>query len=401
MAQYPGRGIIARLPAPMGNVRRWVLLAAGVASLGTTLPALPQADQARELEAVRARIVAIERRLASEHAERGASGEALRRAELDAATAARELERLRDETRAQQSRAAQLTADTHLAQARLAGEGDAVANQIRASYMSGRAEVFRLLLSQEDPADVGRMVVYYDYLLRTRGERIEGARSELRTLAELSAETRRVSERLAALEAAQAAEVASLNAARAQRQQVLANLDASIAAGDAEMARLRAEEQRLVDLIDELRELLAGLPVNADEPFSGVRGQLVWPVAGQVAGDFGRPRNGGPMRWNGVLLEAAQSAPVRAIYHGRVVFSDWLPGLGLLIILDHGDGYMSLYGHNEALLRESGDWVAPGEVIAQAGDTGGLSRPSLYFEIRQNGAPVNPHPWFAARPAGR
>jgi septal ring factor EnvC (AmiA/AmiB activator) len=107
------------------------------------------------------------------------------------------------------------------------------------------------------------------------------------------------------------------------------------------------------------------------------------------------------VKWNGVLLEAAAGAPVRAIYHGRVAFADWLQGLGLLVIVDHGGGYMSLYGHNEALWKDSGDWVEPGETIAQVGDTGGRSRAGLYFEIRLNGEPVNPHPWIARRPAAR
>ncbi len=118
-------------------------------------------------------------------------------------------------------------------------------------------------------------------------------------------------------------------------------------------------------------------------------------------GEYGQPRAGGPVKWNGVEIEADAGAPVRAVYHGRVAFADWLPGLGLLIIVDHGDGYMSLYGHNEALLKESGDWVEPGEPIAQVGDTGGEPRPSLYFEIRKNGEPVNPHAWIGNRAAAR
>ena len=146
---------------------------------------------------------------------------------------------------------------------------------------------------------------------------------------------------------------------------------------------------------------MAGFPVDADEPFSRLKGKLAWPVQGRVAGDFGQPRGAGPVKWNGVLLEAPAGTPVRAVYHGRVAFADWLQGLGLLVIVDHGGGYMSLYGHNEALLKESGDWVEPGESIAQVGDTGGQARPGLYFEIRLNGEPVNPNPWIAKRPAGR
>ena len=108
----------------------------------------------------------------------------------------------------------------------------------------------------------------------------------------------------------------------------------------------------------QLTELMAGLPVDTEQPFGKLKGKLAWPVQGRIAGDYGQPRGGGPVKWSGVLLEASQGTPVRAVYHGRVAFADWLPGLGLLIIVDHGDGYMSLYGHNEALLKEPGDWVA-------------------------------------------
>jgi septal ring factor EnvC (AmiA/AmiB activator) len=139
---------------------------------------------------------------------------------------------------------------------------------------------------------------------------------------------------------------------------------------------------------------MAGFPLDAEQPFAGLKGKLAWPVRGRLAGEYGQPREGGPVKWTGVLLEASQGTPVRAIYRGRVAFADWLPGLGLLMILDHGDGYMSLYGHNEALLKEPGDWVSPGETIAQVGDTGGQARPALYFEIRAKGEPVNPHDWI-------
>jgi len=128
---------------------------------------------------------------------------------------------------------------------------------------------------------------------------------------------------------------------------------------------------------------------------------LTWPVAGRLAGDYGQPRGAGPARWTGVLLETPAGTPVRAVYHGRVAFADWLQGLGLLVIVDHGGGYMSLYGHNAALLKEPGDWVEPGEAIAEVGDTGGQARSGLYFEIRSNGEPVNPHPWIGKRPAAR
>jgi septal ring factor EnvC (AmiA/AmiB activator) len=146
---------------------------------------------------------------------------------------------------------------------------------------------------------------------------------------------------------------------------------------------------------------MAGFPVDTDEPFPNAKGKLAWPVQGRIVGSYGQTRGAGPVKWSGVLLEAAAGTPVRAVYHGRVAFADWLAGLGLLVIVDHGSGYMSLYGHNEALLKEAGDWVGPGEPIAQAGDTGGRARAGLYFELRLNGEPIDPNPWIARGPAAR
>ena len=228
--------------------------------------------------------------------------------------------------------------------------------------MTGREELFKLLLSQESPAALGRMLVYFDYYNRARSARIDdGRRRARRSSPTLEQETARVETELAALEAAQAREVAALERSRDERRAAVAKLDADIRDGTAAVAKLRAEEQRLADLVSALSELMAGFPVETDEPFASLKGKLAWPVQGKLAGDYGQPRGAGPVKWNGVLLEATAGTPVRAVYHGRVAFADWLQGLGLLVIVDHGGGYMSLYGHNEALLKESGDWVEPGE----------------------------------------
>ncbi|HVY65231.1 MAG TPA: peptidoglycan DD-metalloendopeptidase family protein, partial [Gammaproteobacteria bacterium] len=290
---------------------------------------------------------------------------------------------------------------TERANQRLAAERAALAAQVRMSYVTGRAEVFKLLLSQESPAELGRMLVYYDYFNRARSVRIGAVRTDLERHAALNADTQRVEAQLKDLEAAQAAQVAALAKARDERQAVVTRLDASIKDDSAAVAKLRGEEKRLADLVERLRELMAGLPVEGDQPFASLKGKLSWPVAGRLAGDYGQPRAGGVVKWNGVLLEATAGTAVRAVYHGRVAYADWLPGLGLLVIIDHGGGYMSLYGHNEALLKEAGDWVQPGETIAQVGDTGGQPRPALYFEIRYKGEPVNPHTWITRPVAGR
>jgi septal ring factor EnvC (AmiA/AmiB activator) len=289
---------------------------------------------------------------------------------------------------------------TSRATARLGAERAALASQVRTSYINGRAELPKLVLSQESPAALGRMLVYFDYFNRARSVRIGAVSAEVAELADLGEQGERAAAELAALESAEATQVAALERARDERRALVAKLDAGIADSNAKIGKARADEKRLADLVAELTQLMAGFPVDGDQPFSRLKGKLAWPVPGRLAGEFGQPREGGTVKWTGVLIEASQGAPVRAIYRGRVAFADWLPGLGLLLVLDHGDGYMSLYGHNQALLKEPGDWVSPGETIAQVGDTGGQARPALYFEIRAKGEPQNPHDWIK-KPVGR
>jgi septal ring factor EnvC (AmiA/AmiB activator) len=238
------------------------------------------------------------------------------------------------------------------------------------------------------------MLIYYDYLNRARGQRIGATNDELARLRRVAAESRETRQALTRLRDERAEELESLATARRERGELLDRLDRSIADSGREIDELRAEETRLGELIAELAVALEGFPVESEAPFSAWRGRLSWPLEGRVAADFGQLREGGPLRWNGVLLDAAAGTPVRAIYHGRVAFAGWLQGMGMLLVIDHGEQFMSLYGHNQALLREPGDWVRPGEVVAEVGDTGGRRAPALYFEIRRAGEPEDPHEWI-------
>ena len=353
------------------------------------------------LSAVRKEIKELQDRVARETARRDDSTRALRAAEVEIAAATRKLADIRGKLRSQEGTRRELAAESQQANRRLDAERQALAHQVRSSYMTGRQELFKLLLSQESPATLGRMLVYFDYYNRARTLRIDAVAGELAKLSELGAETARVEAELASLEEAQASEVAALEKSRDERRAAVAKVEAEIRDGTAAIAKLRAEEQRLAEVVQRVTELMAGFPVDNDQPFAASRGKLAWPVQGRIAGSFGQLRGAGPARWNGVLLEATAGTAVRAVHRGRIAFADWLQGLGLLVIVDHGGGYMSLYGHNEALLKEAGDWVEPGEPIAQVGDTGGQARPGLYFEIRQNGKPIDPNPWIARRPAAR
>jgi murein hydrolase activator len=174
---------------------------------------------------------------------------------------------------------------------------------------------------------------------------------------------------------------------------VLANLEAESHTRAQNLEKLRSQQAGLEKLLRQLREAMEKYPIDSNDAFAHLRGKLAWPVSGHVIARFGETRAGG-VKWDGVLVATERGAPVRAIYQGRVIYADWLPGLGLLTIVDHGDGYMSLYGHNERLYKAVGDRVSAGDAIASAGDSGGSAKPELYFEIRKAGKPVDPRPWF-------
>jgi septal ring factor EnvC (AmiA/AmiB activator) len=368
------------------------------AAVSVCLSCALAADSEQELAAVRKQIQAVEQRLERQSEQRDASAKALKAAELEVARTSRKLADLAEQVRRQEVEQQKLNVQTSDARGRLTSEQRAFAEQVRVSYMTGRQELFKLLLSQESPARLGRMMVYYDYFNRARSRRIRDVGDRIETLQGLTQESADVERKLDRLKAETGANLDRLKRTRDERSAVLARIDAAIADSGERIEKLKREEQRLSELVVQLGEALAAFPVDTEEPFAQLKGRLAWPVQGRVVGDYGHLRGAGPMRWKGVLLDAPQGTPVRAIYHGRVAFSDWLPGLGLLIIVDHGDGYMSLYAHNEALLKEPGDWVTPGEEIAEVGDSGGRAQPSLYFEIRNDGKPVDPHDWMSKVP---
>ncbi|HSG67029.1 MAG TPA: peptidoglycan DD-metalloendopeptidase family protein [Gammaproteobacteria bacterium] len=386
--------------------------AAGVGLTGALLGAVliltasgaswAQSQEQRALAAVRGQIESLQRRLGREHADRERQYEELKRIELDGAAATEALTAVRNRLKEQQGRGRDLEAQRLRAGQRLGTERDALASQVRMSFLAGRQETMKLMLNQESPARLGRMMTYYEYLNRARSRRIESVLAELATLAEIAAESERVTRELVALEREQQERVDTIGRLRSERTAAVVALDTRLQSDAAEIEGLRAEEQRLTQLVEELEAVLAEFPVGSQAPFSGNRGKLGWPIPGRLLSRFGEPRAGPDLRWRGVQVAAPAGTPVRSIYHGQVVYSDWLPGLGLLAIVDHGEGYMSLYGHNEALLKEAGDWVGAGEAIAQVGDSGGQAQTALYFEIRRNGEPVNPRDWMSrAEPGAR
>jgi septal ring factor EnvC (AmiA/AmiB activator) len=352
----------------------------------------------RELERVRERISELKGRMDDRAAERDRITAELQAAEVLIAEQRIQLAEFERQKAISENRITELETRVRAREAELGRETDLLAAQVRAAYTNGRQERIKLLLNQQDPASLGRMMAYYRYLSEHRGHNIDAVNEHLSELASLHGEAAGERDRLATLARARQAELARLDKAQGQRKDLLLSLKAKMQEEGTEIERLAAEEKDLTRLIAELTSILSDYPITSDAPFTELKGGLTWPVAGTLLHDFGQPRAGGTLKWNGVVLEAPRGREVRAIYHGRVVFADWLAGLGLLVIVDHGEGYMTLYGYNETTLKSAGDWVAPGDVIATVGDSGGQPRASLYFEIRQGAKPIDPRGWITRKP---
>lgn len=351
----------------------------------------------QELEEVRERISDLKKSMDRRAAERDRITGELQAAEVQISEKRVNLQELERQRQFSEKKRAELEQKLKVREQELAAETDMLASQVRAAYTSGSQERLKLLLNQHDPATLGRQIAYYRYFSDFRGRNIEAVNGHIEELKALHAEVAREDDRLAGLARARYVELSELNTAQEKRQQLLVSLKTRIAEEGTEIQRLAAQEQDLSRLIAELGSILADYPIRSEEPFSELKGRLTWPVAGRLLHDFGQPRAGG-LKWNGVVLAAAPGREVRAVYHGRVVFSDWLSGMGLLVIVDHGEGFMTLYGYNETLLKATGDWVAPGDVIATVGDSGGQAQAGLYFEIRKGTTPVNPRSWITRNP---
>lgn len=365
------------------------------------VPGLADDDPGARLQQLRERMGSLQKELERDADRRDNEAAQLREAEQQAAAAAAELRRTRIAIADHRRRLDALGADKRNSESRLDSGRTDLAVQVRAAYLGGRQERLRMLLNQQDPALLGRMLVYYRYLSEFRAEQIEAVVAELSRLIAVERELVVATRELEELENKRRRKVAKVDQARETRAAALSRLDARIEDNAQEVARLQSEEQTLLRLLEELQQALEDLPGAQREPFAEQRGKLAWPVKGSLLHDFGQPRAGGSLRWNGVMVSAERGAEVRAVYHGRVAYADWLPGMGLLLVIEHGDDYLSLYGHNDVLFKQIGDWVQPGEVIAAAGDSGGRTRAALYFEIRRGKRPQDPHRWFGARLTAR
>ena len=387
------------LPGALVRAFALVLLLSVSPCPGAPAGARPEADAKKteaELQAVKAEIERITREVSAEQVERDRLATELKSAELSVGKVRAALAEVRRERAERAARRAQLAAEKHEREGEVREKRAALAGQLRAAYTIGRQEPLKLLLNQKDPALAGRMFAYYSYFGRARAAQIRLIEENVARIAELEGELDAEDQELAELERQQRAQLHQLELSRVERSHVLASLEAQSHTRAQSLERLRSQQAGLEKLLRELRAAMERFPLEGNDAFARLRGKLAWPVSGRVLARFGDARAGGGVRWDGVLVATERGAPVKTVCQGRVIYADWLPGLGLLTIVDHGDGYLSLYGHNERLYKAAGEQVATGDTIAAAGDSGGSSRPELYFEIRKGGKPVDPRPWFKA-----
>jgi septal ring factor EnvC (AmiA/AmiB activator) len=375
-------------PASRPPTRHAALAAALLLALALAPAPAPaaksEAEARAELAKIRERIRKITEDVQEDVARRDGVARELREADRSVAGARSRLDDVREARTDGEQRRAKLRAEKARTSAALDAEREALAAQVRAAYVGGRDEQLKVVLNAGDPATLGRMLAYYSYFGRARAAAIERIREQLRRLDALDQELAAEEAKLAELEQRRREEVGALDAARERREKALDALQARIASRNVQLRELRANAQSVERLVEKLRAAIAESAAGefrappGGRRFDELRGRLPWPARGRVVANFGQERAAG-LRWSGVLIETAPGAAVRAPYHGRVVYADWLTGLGQLVILDHGGGWLSLDGTNERLRTEVG---ARGP------------RPELYFEIRRGGRPVDPRPFL-------
>jgi septal ring factor EnvC (AmiA/AmiB activator) len=418
-AARPPAGRCHRRPGRSAPVAgRVVATVAVVFAVGVTLGLGTPAEAARsptpaqkeaELRKLNDRIEKVRKSVNDDVQKRDKLSVQLREAELGVAEARKNLDEIRAQRLTAEARLRELEQQQAQRERDLQGERAELAGELRAAYVNGREEQLKLLLNQEDPATIGRMLAYYGYFGRARADRIRGIRDKLEHLALVREKIAAEKTRLEGLEQERELKVVSLKTSQEERARAVSAIDRQIKTRGGEIKRMQSQAASLEKLIGELRKAIeeaeraaaakrGSREVAKAPPFEPLRGKLPWPVQdGKVLARFGQARAGGSLKWQGMLIGTDRGSRVRAPYAGRVVYGDWLPGMGLMLVLDHGGGYMSLYGHNEEIFRKVGDTVAAGDVIGAVGDTGGHAQPALYFEVRRGRTPVDPQIWLSRK----
>lgn len=381
-------------------------LALSIAAAALMLSGEAYAAKHQDLGELHSRISRLEKKLGRSEASRSEAADALRESEVAISNTTRKLRELDDREREANASLARLQEETAKVRESIALQQNLLGKLLYQRYLQGEQEYLKLLLNSRDPNQVARNLRYFSYISRARADMLARMRGNLAELDTLFSSTRDKKAELDDILAKQQMQKQELEKEKAQRKTVLQRVSADIGRQRKEISRLKRDELRLKQLVERIGSRRPAPGVRNEKlpdasfdstPFRKLKGKLSLPVKGVLTNRFGAPRLNGGIQWKGIFIRAETGQEVKAIAAGRVVFADWLRGFGNIIILDHGDGYMSLYADNETLLRKVGERVHGGEDIAEVGNSGGNSESGLYFELRDQGVPLDPMKWVTVK----
>ncbi|MFL0804096.1 MAG: peptidoglycan DD-metalloendopeptidase family protein [Agarilytica sp.] len=352
-------------------------------------------DQEKQLEKLRQTINALKKELASTKTNRDEINQTLEKQEKNIGELSKKARKIEGELKERQHKLKDLRDERSQLNDKKRHQEGLVGDYINAAYRLGQQGNLRLLLNQEDPSRVSRNLRYYDYFVQARAEKITQYLTTIERInsiePEIAYETEKVRQNFESL----STQKTKLQEAQRARRKVLASLNERINSQDKKLRSKMEDRRQLQKLLAKVIENISDIHFKGSETsFSSLKGKLPWPTQGKVVKRFGSNRITNKMKWEGMLISSNPGDPVRSVHYGRVIFSDYLRGHGLLIIVDHGTGFMSLYAHNQALYKELGEWVEQGDIIASVGSSGGQHDSALYFELRYNGKPTNPQRWL-------
>ncbi len=375
-----------------------------------TLVGTAYASQQDELGNLRKRIAAMQREMDKTSESKSEAADALRESERAISDSNRKLAELAEQQRAADKKFNELQQQERRLIGSMAEQQVLLGRLLYQQYLGGKQEYLKLLLSNHDPNQVSRDLQYYKYIARSRATWLAALHDNFAALNAVSTATREQRAALKSLRAEQSAQKKALEKEQHARQRVLGKISQQLRQQRREINRLQHDENRLAKLVERLTKMLAqpktnslfrndNLPDNRFDgsPFDQLKGKLTLPVKGEVTNQFGAPRPDSTVLWKGLFLRTSAGQAVKAIATGRVVFADWLRGFGNLLIIDHGKGYMSLYGNNETLYKQVGDVLHGGDIVAAVGNSGGNEDSGLYFELRHESKPLDPIKWLAAK----
>lgn len=318
----------------------------------------------------------------------------LRQSEIEIANTSKQIRDINNKRTTLELELKQLSTEQTSLEEKISKQKELLIAQIRLAYQHGRQDKLKLLLNQENPEKLARTLAYYDKINEARSEDIEHYRENVNALVNVKKRLEKTQQNLSTNQTKLDKQLALLQQEKEKRQSNLDKINTSIAGNTSKLEKKQKDRQQLEQLLKAVEEAFGDIEtIDAEEElFSKRKGNMLWPVRGKISNKFGRKRDDN-LRWQGVTISAKAGTAVNAIHGGRIVYSDWLRGSGLLIIIDHGNDYLSLYSQNQSLLFEQGQWVNTGEQIATVGNSGGQQQTGLYFEVRKKGKAIDPSGW--------